>query len=251
MSHDPGRTFYSEVKWTPEAVRRFWDYYGTHPAAEDNYFSLRFGRRIIRMGLGRASVLGPVVDLGCGTGALSAELLREGFAVLAIDSSPATLERVRSRFAGEPRFLGAEAADLDRLPLGDQEAGAVFLVEVLEHLPRDAWDPLVAEVARVLRPGGRFVITTPNQEDLSARKIACPECGSVFHRVQHLESVDAAAVRALLTRHGLVPQRVRAVNFRHFPDRALGRLLGFVLRCFPGLEAKTAPHLIAVAERPR
>jgi SAM-dependent methyltransferase len=251
VSRDPGRTLYSEVKWTPEAVRRFWDYYGTNPAAENNYFSLRFGRRIIRLGLRGARVLGPVVDLGCGPGFLCEALLREGYAVLALDRSPASLERVRSRFEGEPRFLGAEPAHLDRLPLGGAEAGAVFLVEVLEHLPRDAWDPLVAEVARVLRPGGRFVITTPNQEDLAARKIACPECGGVFHRVQHLESVDAAALRALLARHGLVPRLIRATNFRHFPDRVAGRLLGLVLRSFPGLDARTAPHLIAVAERPR
>jgi len=156
---------------------------------------------------------------------------------------------VRTRFAGEPCFQGAEEVALDRLPIGDAEAGAVFLVEVLEHLPRDAWDPVVAEVARVLRPGGRFVVTTPNQEDLAARKIACPECGSVFHRVQHLESVDAASLRALLVRHGLSPRLVRATNFRHFPDRAAGRLLEFLLRCFPGLEARTSPHLIAVAER--
>jgi SAM-dependent methyltransferase len=239
------------VKWTPEAVRRFWDYHATNPAAENNYFSLRFARRIIRMGLRGTRVLGPVVDLGCGPGFLCAALLREGYAVLALDRSPASLDRVRSRFTAEPHFLGAESADLDRLPLADAEAGAVFLVEVLEHLPREAWDALVAEVARVLRPGGRFVVTTPNREDLAAKKIACPECGSVFHRVQHLESVDAAALRALLVRHGLAPRLLRATNFRHFPDRALGRMLGLVLRSFPGLEARTAPHLIAVAERPR
>ncbi len=250
MPRDGGRTFFQELKWTPEAVRRFWDYQASSPAAENDYFSLRFGRRILRMGLRGVRVMGPVVDLGCGPGFLCEALLREGYAVLAFDRSPAALERVRARFAGEPRFLGAEEAGLDRLPLGDAEAGAVFLVEVLEHLPRDAWDPLVAEVARVLRPGGRFVITTPNQEDLAARKIACPECGSVFHRVQHLESVDAVSLRALLARHGLVPRLVRATNFRHFPDRVAGRLLALVLRSFPSLDPRTAPHLIAVAERP-
>lgn len=250
MSHDGGRTFFQELKWTPEAVRRFWDYYGTNPQAESSYFSLRHGSRIIRMGLRGARVLGPVVDLGCGPGFLSEALLRQGFAVVAFDRSAATLEQIRARFAGEPRFLGAEESRLDELPLGDAEAGAVFLVEVLEHLSREAWDPLVAEVARVLRPGGRFVVTTPNQENLAARKIACPECGSVFHRVQHLESVDASSLRALLVRHGLVPRLLRATNFRHFPDRAAGRLLALALRCFPRLDPRTAPHLIAVAERP-
>lgn len=251
MARDGTSTFFQELKWTPEAVRRFWDYYGTNPEAEDNYFSLRHGPRIIRMGLRGARVIGPVVDLGCGPGFLSEALLREGFAVVAVDRSPAVLERVRARLAGEPRFLGAEETRLDQLPLGDAEAGAVFLVEVLEHLPRDTWDPLVAEVARVLRPGGRFVVTTPNQENLAARTIACPECGSVFHRVQHVESVDAASLRALLARHRLAPRLVRATNFRHFPDRAAGRLLALLLRSFPRLDPRTAPHLIAVAERPR
>ena len=251
MARDPERTFYQEVKWTPEAVRRFWDYYGTNPAAESHYFSRRFGRRILRIGLRGARVPGPVVDLGCGPGFLCAALMREGFSVLALDRSPGSLERVRERFAGDPRFLGAEPTNLDRLPLGDGEAGAVFLVEVLEHLPREVWDPLVAEIARVLHPGGRFVLTTPNQEDLGSRKVACPECGSVFHRVQHLESVDGDTVRALLVRHGLVPRLVRATNFRHFPDRVLGRVLEVALRALPGLDARTAPHLIAVAERPR
>jgi SAM-dependent methyltransferase len=251
VSQERWRPLYREVKWTPEALCRFWDYYGTNPAAEHNYFSHRFGPRIIRLGLRGARVLGPVVDFGCGPGFLCEALLRQGYAVLALDRSPGSLERVRARFAAEPRFLGAEVADLDRLPLGDAEAGAVFLVEVLEHLPRDAWDPLVAEVARVLRPGGRFVVTTPNREDLAARKIACPECGAVFHRVQHLESLDEDALRTLVARHGLRPRMVRATNFRHFPDRAAGRLLELLLRAFRSLEPRIAPHLIAVAERSR
>jgi SAM-dependent methyltransferase len=250
VAREVGRTFFQQLKWTPEAVRRFWEYYGTNPEAEESFFSRRFGPRIIRIGLRGARVLGPVVDLGCGPGFLSGALLRQGFAVVAFDRAPGVLERVRARFAGEPRFLGVEDARLDELPLPDAEAGAVFLIEVLEHLPRDEWDPLVAEVARVLRPGGRFVITTPNQENLAARTIACPECGSVFHRGQHVESVDAESLRALLLRHRLVPLLVRATNFRHFPDRAAGRLLERVLRWFPILDPRPAPHLIAVAERP-
>lgn len=245
------RSIYHEVKWTPAAVGRFWDYQGSNPASENDYFSQRFGVRIIRIGLRGARVLGPVLDLGCGPGFLCAALLREGYAVLGLDRSRVALERVRERFAGEPRFLGAKPTELDRLPLEDGEAGAVFLVEVLEHLPRESWHPLVAEVARVLRPGGRFVITTPNAEDLDARKVACPECGGVFHRVQHVASVDPASLRALLERHGLRLRWLRVTNLRHFPDRAAGRLIELALRAFPGLHGRPAPHLIAVAERPR
>jgi SAM-dependent methyltransferase len=251
MAGERPRHLYREVKWTPEAVDRFWEYLATNPAAESNAFSRRFARQIIRLGLRGARVAGPVVDLGCGPGFLCEELLRDGHEVLALDRSPRALERVRARFAAEPRFLGAELAEPGRLPIGDGDAGAVFLVEVLEHVPRESWDPLVAEVARALRPGGRFVVTTPNHEDLAARKIACPECGGVFHRAQHLESVEAGSLRRLLERHGLAPRWLRTANFRHFPDRAAGRLLGAVLRALPGLGSRTDPHLIAVAERVR
>jgi SAM-dependent methyltransferase len=246
------RPLYHELKWTPEAVRRFWDYQNAHAAAEEGSFSRRFGARIVRLGLRGARVRGPVVDLGCGAGFLCEALLHAGHAVQAFDSSPAALERVRARFAGEPRLLGAGLAELHALPLGDGEAGAVFLVEVLEHLPRERWDPLVAEVARVLAPGGRFVLTTPHDEDLAAQRVACPECGAVFHRVQHVESVEAPSLRALLERHGLEVRRLDATNFRHFPDRPVwGRLVARLMRSLARLEARATPHLVAVAERPR
>jgi len=248
---DP-RALYHEVKWTPEAVRRFWDYQNAHPAAEHGSFSRRFGARIVRLGLRGARVRGPVVDLGCGAGFLCEALLRAGHVVQAFEASPASLERVNARFAGEPRFLGAVPAEPHALPLADGEAGAVFVVEVIEHLPRERWDPLVAEVARVLAPGGRFVVTVPHDEDLAAQRVACPECAAVFHRVQHVESVDAPALRGLLERHGLRVRRLDATNFRHFPDRpAWGWLVARLMRALSRLEARATPHLVAVAERPR
>jgi hypothetical protein len=59
----------------------------------------------------------------------------------------------RRRFARRSA-LGA-ADDIDRLPLGDGGAGAVFLVEALSTCRTRSGIPL-AEIARVLHPGGRF-----------------------------------------------------------------------------------------------
>ena len=69
---------YHEVKWTTENVQRFWDFYGNNEAGEDSYFSKKFAARIVGMARRYARLEGPVVDLGCGPGFLSEELLRQG-----------------------------------------------------------------------------------------------------------------------------------------------------------------------------
>ena len=240
---------YHEVKWTAESVQRFWNFYGNNEAGEDSYFSKKFAARIVGMARRHARLEGPVVDLGCGPGFLSDELLRQGLPVRALDSSSRSIDRVRARLAGRTGFLGASVGELDALPLEDGKAGAVFMIEVLEHLPAEVRAAVAAEAARVLRPGGVFVATTPNEEDLDAKKIACPECGCVFHRVQHMHSLDATALRELFEASGFETVFASGVNFRHFPDRAAGRLVRLATRTLPGLGGAAVPHLIAIGRR--
>lgn len=89
-----------------------------------------------------------VLDLGCGEGALTEELVAAGCSVVAIDSSP---EMVAAAVA---RGLDARVADATALGF-DREFDAVFTNAVL-HWVRDA-DAAIAGVARALKPGGRFV----------------------------------------------------------------------------------------------
>jgi SAM-dependent methyltransferase len=240
---------YHEVEWTPAAVRRFWDFYGGNAASEDSYFSKKFASRIVGLARRWAPLGGPVVDVGCGPGYLADELLRRGYAVRAVDSSPRSVERLRARLAGRPGFLGAEVGGIDALPLASGEAGSAFLVEVLEHCSADERERALREVARVLRPDGPLVVTVPHEEDLDARKVACPECGCVFHRVQHVVRFDAALLAAAFDRAGLEPVFVRALNFRHFPDRAFHPLVRMAVRRIPALGGRGTPHLMAIGRR--
>ena len=70
---------YHDVEWTPEKIQRFWDFYGANTASEDSYFSKKFGSRIVGLARRYAELLGPVVDMGCGPGFLTEELLRRGY----------------------------------------------------------------------------------------------------------------------------------------------------------------------------
>lgn len=108
--------------------------------------------RVQRRALARA--LGDVrgrriVDFGCGTGRISAQLARAGADVLGIDASPEMI-------AVAERGSGASYAVVDdgRLPCGDDSVDAVISVTVLQYMPHVELTPLLAEWSRVIRPGG-------------------------------------------------------------------------------------------------
>lgn len=104
--------------------------------------------------------VGHVLDLGCGTGMISRRLARDAafHFVVGMDVSRAMIEEgvAQSREAGVMvDFLRAEAP---WLPFLDQTMGAVLQIGAL-HFVEDA-ERMFAEVARVLRPGGRYLAST-------------------------------------------------------------------------------------------
>jgi ubiquinone/menaquinone biosynthesis C-methylase UbiE len=98
-----------------------------------------------------------VLDLGCGTGDLSADLAGTGADVIAADVAQAALDRARSRHPGlQLRKLEIDA----ELPFADGAFDVVFSSEVFEHVADTArW---LSEVRRVLAPRGRVLLTTPS-----------------------------------------------------------------------------------------
>ena len=108
-----------------------------------------------------------VIDMGCGAGRHAFEMFRRGADVIAFDQDGDELAGVLDLFgamreAGEVP-LGAEAdikqGDALSLPFADAEFDRVVASEVLEHIPADT--DAIAELARVLRPGGTMAVTVP------------------------------------------------------------------------------------------
>jgi ArsR family transcriptional regulator len=98
-----------------------------------------------------------VVDFGCGTGVLTVELARWARSVIAIDRSGSALVSARA----EARRLGLTnitflEADLQALPLPDASVDLVVASQSLHHV--DSVEGVLAEGARLLRPGGRMVV---------------------------------------------------------------------------------------------
>lgn len=92
-----------------------------------------------------------VLDLGSGEGHVAAAVRACGAETIGLDLDPGVLADSRRRHPG-----GASvAADAARLPLADVSVDAIFCFSVLQYADRDA---ALAEMRRVLRPGGRVVV---------------------------------------------------------------------------------------------
>ena len=92
-----------------------------------------------------------VLDVGCGEGQLARRAAAGGSAVVGLDPIEAQVDLARAR-GGGPTYVRGEAVDL---PFGDGRFDAVIACLVFEHLEEP--DDAIAEVARVLAPGGRFL----------------------------------------------------------------------------------------------
>lgn len=101
---------------------------------------------------------GDALDAACGTGRYAEYLTGRGHRVTGVDSSPEMLDKARARVPSGRFILG----DLHRLPLPDSSVDLVVSSLALCHVPDLA--PVMAEFARVLRPGGHLAISDAHHE---------------------------------------------------------------------------------------
>jgi SAM-dependent methyltransferase len=195
-----------------------------------------------------------VLDLGCGEGRHAFEAYRRGASVLAVDwgqrEVATTAEWLAAIAAAGEAPAGASSAvargDLRALPVPDASVDRVIASEVLEHIPDDV--TAFAEIARVLRPGGRVAVTVPRY----GPERICWALSDAYHANEggHVRIYRADVVRTRLAAAGLRPGTSHHAHALHAPY--------WWLKCTVGVERDAAVvrayHRLLVwdlMERPR
>lgn len=141
-----------------ETVRRSYD------AVADQYVEMGVGeldqepwlRAALNAFAEQVRELGPVLDVGCGPGTVSAHLAEQGMAVSGVDLSPRMVEHARRRYP-HLDFAVASATDLELEPAS---YGGILGWWSLFNLPRNVLPTVLDALAQALVPGGQFIIGT-------------------------------------------------------------------------------------------
>ena len=106
-----------------------------------------------------------VLDLGCAGGFMAEALDERGATVIGIDPASEAIAAARSHAAANGRDITYDVGVGEALPYSDDSFDAVVCVDVLEHV--DDLPKVLAEVARVLKPGGMFLFDTINRNPIA------------------------------------------------------------------------------------
>ena len=135
------------------AARKSQEFFSSSAGQWDRLRDELFGDRVHLAALAALADGDWVVgDLGCGTGQVSAALAPFVAQVIAVDASAAMLQAAKRRLAGLDN-IDLRRGELEALPIDDDRLDVATLMLVLHHVPEP--EKALAEVARVLKPGGR------------------------------------------------------------------------------------------------
>jgi SAM-dependent methyltransferase len=141
-------------------------------------------------------VSGPLLDLGSGPATNQSLLTPLASTVVTLDASAHALRWCRHEKYGRP-----VAGDAQRLPFADRSFAVVAALDILEHLDDDR--TAVAELQRVLRPGGWVLVAVP----------AFPSLWGWQDEVSgHRRRYAPAAIERLLNEAGLAPVKTTCIN---------------------------------------
>jgi SAM-dependent methyltransferase len=209
-----------------------------------------------------------VLEIGCGLGAISAELARQGARVTSVDLTSTGVTAVTARYRLESLNGRAIQADAERLPFASDAFDFVWSWGVLHHTPRTA--EAVREAGRVLRRGGELSLMLYNRVSfynvfnvilrygvfrLKLLHMSVPDLwnaytdGKLIGGCPHVAYYSAGEVRSMLPGFdvlemkafdqkqlvlGLFPRAMRETLERRLPDSFFNRLFsryGFLLHC--------------------
>jgi SAM-dependent methyltransferase len=148
---------------------------------------------------------GRLLDVGCATGQFLSHMREAGWEVTGVEFSPHA-----AAFARQQYGLDVRTGTLENVVLPEASIDVVTMWDVLEHVP----DPkgTLKEIARILRPGGLLVVSTPNPTSLEARLFGPHWIG--WERPRHLHIFPPNLLRHYVDDAGFTTESLESFSGR-------------------------------------
>ncbi len=169
---------------------------------------------------------GEILDIGCGSGQFMYFLRKEGYERL----TGLDLDKQQVEIARQLGFEVHEQTALEYLVRSENGYDMIVMLDIIEHFTREELFPLLREVYRKLRTGGRLILSVPNAESPTG-----PGC--VYGDITHETSFTPVSLAEMLFCHGFEVKEMRdpwpaPVDFQ----RSLYRGLVLVMRKLAGIK---------------
>jgi len=191
------------IKWNKEKVNNFWNYYVNNSKLSELSVAQDLGEEIIKLVLKYIKKDGNNLDYGCGAGYLMKYLFDKRIFCQGLDSSIDSIQKVKRKFKENKFFKGIIlSTGFLNDNIADNSYDFVFCIETVEHIIPEELSLFFRELYRIVKPGGYLFVSTRNNENLDKKRIICPDCGCIFHRVQHMNSFTSHSLNEMFNKVG-------------------------------------------------
>lgn len=205
-------TLYTTPATTTSSAHDYDNYYDKENLSVPDFINKRLDEIVAAFSSYRKT--GRLLDVGFGAGSLIEAAARGGWTASGVEVSQPAVEHVKS--LGFNVFCG----ELTEARYPDDHFDVVTASEVLEHVPEPR--ALVAEMARIVRPGGLLWATTPHGRGVSSKALGLK--WSVVSPPEHLQLFSRRSIKEMLAEAGF--RRVRIFTHGINPSEILSALRG-------------------------
>lgn len=191
---------------------------------------------------------GRTVDFGCGDGFLSNLLALKGLNVVSVDLALSRLKKTKLACAHDSFVL----TNIEKSGFKSNCVDFIVCSEVLEHIPN--YPHVINEMLRILKPGGKAIITVPYKEKL--KTYICPHCHESFHPDGHLHRFDKNNLAEAFRHAGFRITKQKSfrhkllVQLQYHLKMKYGFLLRNLDRFFSAVHPEFTWYLMIEAEKP-
>lgn len=153
------------------SISKAWDWKKDHnsiwrkPSEESYYIAERWKARQYQ----------EILDFGCGLGRHSIYFARHGFTVSAFDLSPEGVTSLREWAEAENLSINTTVSDMIKLPYADNLFDCIFAYHVISHTDTNGMQSILAEIKRIMKPGGEIFLTLCSKETWSFTDAGYPK----------------------------------------------------------------------------